>query len=144
MLPALTNHSLLSIPTLANEGYTTIFHTGEGGAEVYKANEISFHNTGPSVLQGCHKGKGLWTITSETNTPPKETANNIYNLPSTAKAIFFLHMAAGFPIKAAWLEAIKQGIFKIWPAITVEAVEQHYPESDATTKGHLKKQRQNV
>ena len=55
-----------------------------------------------------------------------------------------MHAAAGFPVKATWIEAIKNGNFKTWPALTAEAIEKHYPESDATTKGHLKKQRQNV
>ena len=107
VLPALAHHSLLSIPTLADEGYTTIFHAGNKGAEVYKATDVFSHNRGPPVLQGCHKGKSLWTISSHDTAPATDTANNVYILPSTEKAIRFLHAAAGFPVKATWIEAIK-------------------------------------
>ena len=60
------------------------------------------------------------------------------------KAIRFLHAAAGFPVKATWIDTIQRGNYATWPTLSAEAVERHYPESDATTKGHLKKQRQNV
>ncbi len=144
VLPALTHHLLLSIPTLVDESYRTIFHAGAGGAEVYKAEDISFHTKSAPVLQGCRKGQGLWTVTTSGNITKGDTINNVYSLPSMAKAICFMHAAAGFPVKATWLKAIKQGYFKTWPLLRAEAVERHYPELDATTKGHLKKQRQNV
>ena len=60
------------------------------------------------------------------------------------KLFIFLHTAAGFPVKTTWIDAIKKGYFKLWPTLTLDAVKRHYPESDATTKGHLKKQHQNV
>jgi hypothetical protein len=144
VLLALTHHSLISIPTLANEGYTTIFHAGAGGAEVYKVEDISFHTKGASVLQGCRKGQGLWTVTTSGSITKGDTINNVYSLPLMAKAIRFMHAAAGFPVKPTWLKAIKQGYFKTWPLLTAEAIQRHYPESDATIKGHLKKQRRNV
>ncbi len=67
VLPALTHHLLLSIPMLVNEGYTTVFHVGEKGAEVYKAEAIKIHTTSPPVLQGCRNSQRLWTVTSTKN-----------------------------------------------------------------------------
>ncbi len=55
-----------------------------------------------------------------------------------------MHAAAGFPVKTTWVKPIDKGYFKSWPSLTPEAVKKHYPESDATTKGHLKKQHPNA
>jgi hypothetical protein len=93
VLPAIAHHSLLSISTLANKGYTTIFHAGAGGAEAYKANDISFYTKSAPVLQGCRKGQGLWTVTTSGNITKGDTINNVYGLPSMAKAIHFMHAA---------------------------------------------------
>lgn len=68
----------------------------------------------------------------------------MYDLPSTEATIRFLHTAAGFPVKATWISAIKNGHYDTWPNITAELVEKYFPESAATQKGHMKKQRQNV
>jgi hypothetical protein len=61
-----------------------------------------------------------------------------------SKTIRYLHAAAGFPPKDTWIKAIKNGHYKTWPGLTVEAVNKYFPESIETQKGHLKKQRQNV
>jgi hypothetical protein len=60
------------------------------------------------------------------------------------KIIWYLHAVAGFPMKDTWIKAIKNGHYKTWPGLTVEAVNKHFPDSIETHKGHLKKQRQNV
>jgi hypothetical protein len=68
----------------------------------------------------------------------------VYNLPSTAQAIKFLHAAAGYPVKETWISAINFGNYVTWLGLTAKAVRRHFPESDETQKGHMKKQRQNV
>ncbi len=70
---------------------------------------------------------------------PKETAANVYSLPSIAWVIIYLHAAAGFPTKLTWLKAIACGNYK-----TTANVKKHFPESIEMQKGHMKKQRQNV
>ena len=40
--------------------------------------------------------------------------------------------------------AIKAGNYNTWPGLTATAVRHHFPESDKTQKGHMKKQRQNM
>jgi hypothetical protein len=52
--------------------------------------------------------------------------------------------AAGFPVMATWIKAIKAGNFITWPGLTNTTVTKHFPESDETVKGHMKKQRQGV
>jgi hypothetical protein len=39
---------------------------------------------------------------------------------------------------------VKAGNFITWPGITPEAVRKHFPESDKTQQGHMKKRRQEV
>jgi hypothetical protein len=68
----------------------------------------------------------------------------VYNLPSTAQAIKFLHAAAGYPVKETWISAINFGNYVTWLGLTAKAVQRHFPESDEKQKGHMKKQRQNV
>ena len=68
----------------------------------------------------------------------------MYELPSTAQVISYLHACAGFPTKATWLKAIKGGNYATWPGLTVEAVRKHFPESDETSQGHMKGVKQGI
>jgi hypothetical protein len=75
---------------------------------------------------------------------PNKTAANVYSLPLISWVIIYLHAAAGFPTKPAWLKAIANGNYKSWPGVTTANDKKHFPESIETQKGHIKKQRQNV
>ena len=74
----------------------------------------------------------------------KETIGNVYELPSTDQAIKYQHAAAGFPTKATWLKAIRNGNYDTWPMINVKNVHKHFPESEETQHGHMQAQRQGV
>ena len=146
VLPDLKAHSLISVPKLADEGYITLFMEGQKGVVVYRANDITFTASNEPVLQGCRDISGLWKITTSEHGNDRAThqLNNVYDLPSTEAVIRFLHAAAGFPVKATWITAIKNGQYDTWPNLTAELVDKYFPESAATQKGHMKKQRQNV
>ena len=147
VLPDLKAHSLISVPKLSDEGYITLFMDGQKGVVVYRANDITFTVTNEPVLQGCRDISGLWKITSskhETGSAKQQLNKNVYDLPSTEAAIRILHAAAGFPVKATWITAIKNGHYDTWPNLTAELADKYFPESAATQKGHMKKQRQNV
>jgi hypothetical protein len=60
------------------------------------------------------------------------------------QSIRYLHAAAGYPPEETWTNTIKADNCNTWPGLTVTAVRCHFPESDKTQKGHMKKQRQNV
>ena len=102
------------------------------------------------VLQGWRDVNGLWRFSTnerrdaQHHMSTQELAANVYNLPSVAQTIRYLHAAAGFPVKDTWIKAIKCGNYKSWPGITPDIVSKHFPESVETQKGHLKKQCQNV
>ena len=140
ILPGLKT-PLISVNKMAEEGYTTIFHPGEEGVTIHKKGTVSITTTEPPVLQGCKvKGAKLWTTLAHETT--KEQANIAYDLPSVSQTVRYLHAAAGYPTKDTWIKAIKAGNYISWPGLTATAARKHFPESDETQKGHMKRQRQ--
>ena len=143
ILPGLKT-PLVSINKMSEEGYTTIFHPREEGVTVHRHGTISITTTEPPVLQGCKsKGAKLWMISAVDKTK-KERANKVYDLPSISQTVRYLHAAAGFPTEETWIKAIKAGNFNTWPTITPSIVRRHFPESDKTQQGHMKRQQQGV
>ena len=140
VLPGLKK-SLASINKWSEEGYMTIFHPGENGVTVHKPDTLTMIYSKPPVLLG-HKPRGskLWTMQIKCNKHKPERVNNVYNLPSTAQIIRFLHAAAGYPVKDTWIAAINAGNYSTWPGLTAKAVRRHFPESNETQKGHMMKQ----
>jgi hypothetical protein len=164
VLPHLTTHSLVSISKLTDTGYMRVFHPGNLGVTIHSRKSISIRQQCKPVLQGWRDENGLWKLgynnalvmskrqkhnnSTEQTSPdierPKETAANVYSLPSIARVIIYLHAAAGFPTKLTWLKATACGNYKSWSGVTTANVKKHFPESIETQKGHMKKQRQNV
>ena len=66
-----------------------------------------------------------------------EAINNVYDLPNIEHTIHYLHAAAGFPTKTAWLKAIHQ-------LANVNNVNKYFTESEETQQGHMRNQRQGV
>jgi hypothetical protein len=157
VLAHLKTHSLISVPKLADAGYTTVFHPGNLGVTIHSKSDISIQQWCKPVLQGWRDGNCLWKLeyndvssmskqqndSIEHNLPDinqqKETTANVYALPSIARAIKYLHAAAGFPTKDTWLKAIECGNYKSWPGVNMTNLKKHFPESIETQKGHMKK-----
>ena len=55
-----------------------------------------------------------------------------------------MHAAAGFPVKSAWLKAIKNGNFGSWTGLTYNNAEKYFPHSVETLKGHMVQSSQGV
>jgi hypothetical protein len=83
-------------------------------------------------------------VSTNQNDQISEKANNLCSLPTIPQTITYLHAAAGFPVKEARMDAIKAGNFIMWPSLTTSAVQKHFPDSNLTQKGHMKKQHQGV
>ena len=157
ILPELTPNSLLSVKQLADNGYTTIFHPHERGVTVHDGHDITFTLKNAAVLQGWRDERGLWRVplTEEvTNATqqsvaldrpiPSEAVHNVYELPSTSQIIAFHHASLGFPTKATLLEAVRRGFLTTFPDLTTENVNNLYPESVETQKGHMRQSKQGV
>jgi hypothetical protein len=134
--------SLLSVNKMSEEGYTTVFHPREEWVTIHKEGTINITTSKPHVLTGGKSNEAkLWTISTPDNRVIKEEVNNVYSLPSIPHTIQYLYATAGHPVKDTWLDAIKAGNYVTWPGLTTTAVRKHFPESDETQKGHMKKQR---
>ena len=105
VLEGLQPKALLSVKTLADNGYTTIFHPHDKGVTVHGVDDLELTFKNPALLQGWRKGGGLWTvpIVDEPTSSPRidgdDVALNVHDLPSTKEVVRFLHAALGFPTK---------------------------------------------
>ena len=72
------------------------------------------------------------------------TINNVYDLPSLACAVHYLHAATGFPTKVMCLKSIRNSNYLTLEMLTIHNVNRHLPESEETQKGHMQNQRQGV
>jgi hypothetical protein len=124
---------------------TKKFHPGEEGVSIHKKVRSPLEPMNLLFSKGAKvikKNYGWYQQIKNDQT--REEANNVYSLPSIPQTIPYLHAATGFPVKETWMDAIKAGNFITWPSLTILAVRKHFPDSDGTQKGHMKKQHQGV
>jgi len=142
--------TLISVPKLADAGYTTVF--SKAGAAIYDDYTTTISASNPPVpgAERCEH-TGLWKLpldnkTKETNgTPPtNEAINVIFDLPSARQTFLWYHTAAGFPVKESFIKVVRNGNYATWPKFTVMLINKYMPDSDETAKGHLKGQRQGI
>jgi hypothetical protein len=146
----MTQKALMSVATLSDKGYTTVFLPGTQGVNVYNADDVNILPITPPALHGWQDDRGLWMVpvTDEATINPsidvEETAMNVHELPSTEEVVRFLHAALGYPTKATLLTAAKNDNQVTFPGLTPENVSRHFPESDEMQKGHMKQTKQGV
>ena len=73
-----------------------------------------------------------------------KTINVIFELPSARETFLWYHASAGFPTKATFIDAVRNGNYSTWPKLTVTLINHYFPDLDETIKGHLKGQRQGI
>jgi hypothetical protein len=130
---------------MAENGYITIFQPGNEGVTFHKKGTLTISMSEPPVLQGCKKkGAKLWTVSSAATDNEYKKVANVYNIPSINQTIKCLHAAAGYPVEDTWVKVINAGNYTTWPELTATTACKHFPESDETQKGHMKRQRQGV
>jgi hypothetical protein len=158
-VPDLQNNSLVSTSKLADENYSTLFTPTE---VLVFDGKVDIDPKRMPVWKGWRcKETGLWRVplieqVTNVNTQTRllteeemrqsveEGALSVYNLPSKAEAVRYLHAALGFPTKETMLAAARAGFLTSWPGLNVTAIHKHFPESIETQKGHMKHQRQGV
>ena len=129
--------NILSVGQLCDDGCTFTFMPTK--AHVIKNNKIIM-----SAPRNQFNGMWVYNFDDNKNTQIPTLMNNVYEITKTKDLVKFLHAAAGFPVTDTWVKAIRNNQFATWPGLTSEVVYKHLPKSDATIKGHLKQQRQNV
>lgn len=136
ILPGLTHSSLVSIGKLCDAGCTASFNQ----------QKVIVHKKGNTLLEGKRDFRtGLWrfplsnnkTTTNTVGPSPNHQTNSAYQTTTISTLIDFLHATAFSPVKSTWIKAIQRGFFRSWPGLTTTAVTKHFPQSEATTKGHM-------
>ena len=115
ILPGLQHSSLVSVGKLADAGYCTIFMPGNQGVQVVNGNNVKINVSGDAVLRGWRDPQGLWRVPMDdgdsvtlSQQQLEESINNVFDLPSTAQAIRYLHACAGFPTRRTWIRQSKR------------------------------------
>jgi hypothetical protein len=138
ILPGMTNHSLLSVGQLCNEGYIVTFKN----ASVTICDPEEFQ-----ILSGARDlDTGLWRINMRKDNQQSQqaVANNVYDLRNTGALVNYLHKVIFSPSKSSLLQAIKNGHLVTWPGLTEGAINTHLKLMTATAMGHLNKIHQNI
>jgi hypothetical protein len=99
----MSNHSLLSVGQLCDEGYIFTF----------KQTSVTICDSEKSpILYGPQELRtGLWCISLKqaNNHIPEPKVNNVYELRNTGALVHYLHKALFSPTKSAMLQAVKDG-----------------------------------
>jgi hypothetical protein len=132
ILPALAEHSLLSVGQLCDHGCTATF----------TAKDVTITKNAITLLQGQRAVDGLWSVPLASTPPaqphaPEHHINAAIKSSTMAKQIQFLHAACFSPTPSTWIRAINKGHFELWPGLTAKAVHKYLPKSMATAQGHL-------
>ena len=157
IVPGMQQKALMSVATLADNGYTVVFSPGQQGVAVYRSNDVIVSPRAQPALQGWRDSRGLWVVPITDNSygqhrvakessgkGSNDAALSVYELPSTAECVRFLHAALGFPTKATLLTAARHGNLVTFPNMSPENINKHFPECDETAKGHMRQTRQGV
>lgn len=134
-------HSLLSIPLLCDVPQVEC---------IFRAGEVQVLHRGEVVLLG-HRSESwpLWMVplvrsrctaaTHHAENP--NTAAMTVPATTTARRVAFFHAALGSPPLSTFVQAVRRG-YVTFPALTVDAISAHPPNTVATAKGHLDQTRQ--
>ena len=148
MVTQLQHNSLISGGKFVDTNYITVLTPTE--VSICDGRDTNISGSNKPILNGWRDTTtGLWRVSLQPRAPtPKhevtshnktieDTIENVYELPSAEKTIQYLHACAGFPTNKYWPKAIKGGNYATWPNLTTEAVNQHFPESNETNRGHM-------
>ena len=58
--------------------------------------------------------------------------------------IKYHHKTCFSPVQSTWVRVIEDNFIMLWPGLTKQRVNRHLEKSEATVKGHMHQQRQNV
>jgi hypothetical protein len=150
LCPAAREMILVSVPKLADAGYTTVF--SNNGAAIYDDHTTTITANKPPVLEANRWDlTGLWKlplhpegIAANRKQPHNEAINVIFDLPSARQNFLWYHAVARFPPKETFIRSVCNGNYATWPKLTVQLIHKYMPDSDETAKEHLKSQHQGV
>jgi hypothetical protein len=122
-------------------------------ARFTRSSVIITDANGATILTGPRDpANGLWKLPLADPAPPnpplslapQHAANSVYELTKKRDIVRYLHQACCSPVSSTWIKAIDAGYFATWPGLTAELVRKHLPKSLATSKGHMRHERQGL
>jgi hypothetical protein len=125
-------HSAISVPKLADAGYTTVF--SKKGAVIYDDHTTTITANKPPALEAdrCNL-TGLRKlplhpegIVANREPPHNEAINIIFNLPSACQNFLWYYAAAGFPTKETFIRAVRTRNYAMWPKLTVQLIHKKH------------------
>lgn len=132
----LVSGSLLSIAEMCDAGLSVTYD---------KERVIIYNNDAQPLLHGYRDATtNLWMIDlkSVTQSPQsRQYCANVVHLPTHAALVNYWHAALGSPTTSTLLAAYDKGFINI-PGLTAIMIRKHPPNSTATAKGHLDRNRQ--
>jgi hypothetical protein len=136
--PGISNHSLLSVGQLCDEGYIVNF---KQASVTICDSENSQILSGPWDLD-----TGLWRINLKQTSyhKPEPISNNLYEVRYTGALIHYLHKALFSPTQSAILQAVKDGHLITWPGLTEDAINKYLKLMPATAMVHMNQRRQKI
>jgi hypothetical protein len=149
LVPGL-HSTLVSVPKLADAGYTTVF--SKEGAAIYNDHTTTITADKPPILKAdrCDL-TGLWKLplhaedTAAYKEPPHNKAINvIFDLACACQNFLWYHPVAGFPLKETFIRAVHNRNYATWLKLTVQLIHKYMPDLDETAKRHLKGQHQEI
>jgi hypothetical protein len=138
VVPDITK-SLVSTCTIADADYITVLDKNR--ANIYNATTTTVTTNLPTILSRVRcQQTGLWGIPLIRNKDPshQHTINNIFELQTVEKTIWWYHASAGFPAEETWTQAICNGAYSTWPGLATKNATKYYPKSNESQKGHMK------
>ena len=137
IVPALSNHSLLSIGQLCDAGCSIELD----------ATTLKVQYEGATVLTGKRTPQTrLWQVNDSSTATVKfpHVTNAAVGSATPAETVAFAHASLFSPSLSTLHAALAKGYLHNFPGLTARALRKHPPRSFAMVKGHLNQTRQNV
>ena len=143
-------HSLISVGQLCDDNCTATF--SKHRCTIYNQHNelvitgIQNPDTGlyeqeMTITTHRHRHKERIPVRYKRQT---QKANATLPTKNLQEQIKYLHQCAFSPTTRTWIKAVQKGHFKTWPGVTVDAIKNYSPKSEATTLGHLDQQQKNI
>ena len=139
VFPEFQNKALISIGQFCDSNFTAVFRKGQ----------VKLINYDTTITGQRDPSTGLYYIDLPEQPPVSPQSLHpfscsAYEIKTKSELVQYLHRCDFSPVVHTWTKAIDAEYFATWPVLTSELVRKHLPNSLATTKGHLKQDRQNI
>ncbi len=123
-MPDLLHLALVSVPKLADTGYTMVLTKDD--AAIYDDNTTAITASNPPILKS-NRCQHIDCKDPHTHSPDEQhvtpkTINVISDLPNSHKTVLWYHTSAGFPPKETFNDAVCNGNYATWPKLMVTLI----------------------